>query len=58
MIEAGYSLEEIKQLQAQSDRAERMKYCIIVVSAAPMLAIYPKIQKFFNKGVMLGSVKG
>lgn len=54
----GYTKEEIDELLAMGAKADRMKYCIIIVSAAPMLAVYPWIQKFFNKGVMLGSVKG
>ena len=35
-----------------------LKYALIVVSCAPIIAIYPFVQKFFMKGVMLGSVKG
>lgn len=35
-----------------------LKYSVIVVASAPMLAIYPFIQKHFVKGVMLGSLKG
>lgn len=58
LMEGGYSHEEILELQKMGETADRMKYCIIVVSAAPMLAIYPWLQKFFNKGVMIGSVKG
>lgn len=38
--------------------ANQMKYAVIVVSSAPLLIIYPFIQKYFEKGVMLGSVKG
>ena len=38
--------------------AELVKYCVIVVAALPMMIIYPKLQKFFEKGVMVGSVKG
>ena len=58
LMEGGYSAEEIAQLEAMGETADRMKYCIIVVAAAPMLAVYPWLQKFFNKGVMIGSVKG
>ncbi|MDD6041723.1 MAG: carbohydrate ABC transporter permease [Clostridia bacterium] len=39
-------------------RAETIKYSVIVVSSIPMLLIYPFVQKFFVKGVMIGSVKG
>jgi putative aldouronate transport system permease protein len=35
-----------------------IKYCLIVVASIPLLVIYPFIQKFFVKGVMIGSVKG
>lgn len=35
-----------------------LKYAIIVVSAAPLLILYPMVQKFFEKGIMMGSIKG
>ena len=37
---------------------ELIKYSLIVVSSAPIIAAYPLVQKFFKKGVMIGSVKG
>lgn len=37
---------------------EVMKYAVIVVSTVPMLVFYPFIQKYFEKGVMIGGVKG
>ena len=37
---------------------ELVKYCTIVVSTFPILAIYPFLQKYFEKGVMIGAVKG
>lgn len=35
-----------------------MKYALVVVATVPILVIYPFIQKYFEKGVMVGSVKG
>ncbi len=40
------------------DAAQQLKFAVIVVSAAPMLIIYPFLQKYFDKGVMIGSLKG
>ena len=38
--------------------AQVMKYSLIVVASVPLLIAYPFVQKFFVKGVMIGSVKG
>lgn len=38
--------------------ADTVKYAIIIVSSLPMLIIYPFIQKYFEKGVMIGAIKG
>ncbi len=35
-----------------------VKYCTIIVATVPVLALYPFIQRFFIKGVMIGAVKG
>ncbi|MCM1283080.1 MAG: carbohydrate ABC transporter permease [Muribaculaceae bacterium] len=37
---------------------EMIKFASIVVAAAPMLVIYPFVQKYFEKGMMAGAVKG
>ena len=37
---------------------ESIKYAVIIVSSVPMLVLYPFLQKFFVKGVMIGAVKG
>lgn len=39
-------------------RVEMMKYAAIVISSLPLLVIYPFIQRFFVKGVMIGTLKG
>lgn len=38
--------------------AESIKYAAIVVSTAPILCVYPFLQRYFVKGVMIGAVKG
>lgn len=38
--------------------AESVKYAVIVVSTLPILLVYPFLQKYFVKGVMVGAVKG
>lgn len=35
-----------------------IKYGVIVVATVPIICVYPFIQKYFVKGVMIGSVKG
>ena len=35
-----------------------IKYCTIMVSIIPMMIVYPFVQKYFVKGVMIGSIKG
>ena len=37
---------------------ESIKYALIVVSTAPILMLYPFLQRFFTKGVMIGAIKG
>ena len=38
--------------------ATNYKYAIIIISVIPILLIYPFLQKYFTKGVMIGAVKG
>lgn len=44
--------------QAMADREALIRYSVIVVSSVPLLVIYPFLQKYFDKGVLIGSVKG
>ncbi|MDP1442155.1 carbohydrate ABC transporter permease [Priestia megaterium] len=37
--------------------SEMMKYAAIVVSTLPIMCLYPFLQKYFNQGVMVGSIK-
>ena len=45
-------------IASQSLVAETMKYASIVVSTLPIMCVYPFLQKYFVKGIMVGSVKG
>lgn len=45
-------------LDAKQGLADLLKYSLIVVSTLPIMCLYPFIQKYFVKGVMIGSVKG
>jgi putative aldouronate transport system permease protein len=38
--------------------ATNIKYAVIIVAIVPILMVYPFIQKYFAKGVMIGSLKG
>ncbi|MDO4292370.1 MAG: carbohydrate ABC transporter permease [Eubacteriales bacterium] len=41
-----------------SKKANLIKYASIVVATLPMMILYPFLQKYFEKGVMIGAVKG
>ena len=55
-------LSEMDMMLAENmsnrNSAVGMKYAIIVVSSAPLMCIYPFIQKYFRQGVLIGSIKG
>ncbi|WP_442856386.1 carbohydrate ABC transporter permease [Butyrivibrio sp. WCE2006] len=48
----GTMAQELRKL------SDMMKYGSIVVSTLPIMLVYPFLQKYFNQGVMVGSVKG
>lgn len=59
MIQNQQLLQELVLTGAQVDVvSESLKAASVMVMMAPMLAIYPFLQKYFVKGVMLGAVKG
>lgn len=46
------------EFASQALLAETMKYALIIVSTLPIMCAYPFLQKYFVKGVMIGSIKG
>ena len=50
--------EDVEAVMEMQQMVATIRYSIIVVSTAPILCLYPFIQKYFVKGVMIGSVKG
>lgn len=51
-------VSKVDQMLAQQGLKDLLKYSLIVVASAPVLMIYPFVQKHFVKGVMIGSLKG
>ena len=45
-------------LDSAAETAQLMKYALIVVVSMPIMCVYPFVQKYFVKGVMIGAVKG
>ena len=47
-----------EELAAKEGMAELLKYSLIIVASVPVLCLYPFVQKYFVKGVMIGAIKG
>lgn len=52
------SEQSILQSTLASTTSETIKSATIIVAIAPILCVYPFLQKYFTKGIMVGSVKG
>ena len=51
----------IADMQSTAQRAqlaELLKYATIIISSLPLIVMYPFFQKYFDSGIMVGSVKG
>ena len=46
------------EVTAKLNQAEMLKYSVVVIAALPFCLLYPFVQKYFNKGIMIGAVKG
>jgi putative aldouronate transport system permease protein len=51
-------ISNVDIMLAQQGLKDLLKYSLIVVASLPVLVIYPFVQKYFVKGVMIGSLKG
>lgn len=54
MMMSGQNLESFAE---QARIADIIKYAVMIVSALPLLIVYPFLQKYFVKGVLVGSIK-
>lgn len=53
-----FSIEEMSAMIQQTETATVVKYAMIVVSTLPIMILFPLVQKYFEKGIMIGAVKG
>ena len=49
---------DLREMASRQGMYNLLKYAVIVVSSLPLLLMYPIVQKYFVKGIMVGSVKG
>ena len=57
-IDPSESSVDLSLIQSMEERQNVMKYSLIIVSSLPVLILYPFIQKYFVKGIMIGAIKG
>jgi len=51
-------ISDARELAAKQGLIDLLKYSVIVVASVPVMIIYPFVQKYFVKGVMIGAIKG
>lgn len=51
-------IQNVDAVAKKQGLADLLKYAVIVVASVPVMCIYPFVQKYFVKGVMIGSIKG
>lgn len=56
-VSGSANVDQIKSEMERAYAAYTMKYAMVFIASAPLLAAYPFVQKYFVKGVMVGAVK-
>ena len=51
-------IADIQRTAERAKMAELLKYATIIISSLPLLVMYPFFQKYFDAGIMAGSIKG
>ena len=55
-------VEEVSTSAIEESNAQRLnellKYSLVIVASLPMIVVYPFVQKYFVKGIMIGAIKG
>ena len=57
-VDGTETAEDIAYMVNKAYLAQSMKYALVFIASAPILCVYPFLQKYFVKGVMIGSIKG
>ncbi len=57
-LETGAGSYTAEEIAYRENLQQMLQYSVIVASSAPMLMLYPFIQKYFVKGIMVGALKG
>ena len=55
---SGMMVLDVETQAKINELAEQLKYALIVIASLPLLVLYPFVQRFFIKGVLIGSIKG
>lgn len=48
----------VEEMIVKAQEKQLLKYSVVVVATIPLIIVYPFVQKFFTRGVMIGAVKG